>query len=344
MPELSTIWFILVGVLMLGYAVLDGFDLGVGILHFVVGRSPEERRTLMRTIGPVWDGNEVWLLTMGGALFAAFPLVYATVFSGFYVALMLLLLALIGRAVALEFRGHVDGPRWQRAWDVVFSGASALAALLLGVAVGNVAAGIPLSAAGQYEGGLPGLLTPMGLLTGVVSVALFGTHGAIWLTIRTNGPLRDRARRVASLGWPVVAGGWIALTALAWFGEPHLRGNFDGLLPWLAPLTVVLGVAAMSITTARGAGTWAFVASSVAMVGLVATLGVSLYPALLPDASGGPGLTVTNSASSDMSLGVMLVIALIGMPLVLGYTAWIYHGFWGPEPAEPAEPGQEAGY
>jgi cytochrome d ubiquinol oxidase subunit II len=341
MPDLPTIWFILVGVLLLGYAVLDGFDLGVGILHFVVGRSPADRRALMRTIGPVWDGNEVWLLTMGGALFAAFPLVYATVFSGFYLALMLLLLALIGRAVALEFRGHVDDPRWQRTWDVVFSAGSGLAALLLGVAVGNVAAGLPFSAGGDYEGGLLGLLNPMGLLTGVVSLALFSTHGAIWLTIRTDGALRQRARRVASIGWLLVAAGWLALTALAWFGEPHLRTNFDGPLPWLAPISVAIGVVALAVTTARGAGTPAFIASSLAMVGLVATLGISLYPSLVPDATGGEGLTVGNAASSEMSLGVMLVIALIGMPMVLAYTAWIYRRFWGPEPAD-REP--EAGY
>ncbi|HEX6140820.1 MAG TPA: cytochrome d ubiquinol oxidase subunit II, partial [Candidatus Limnocylindria bacterium] len=172
MPDLATIWFILVGVLLVGYAVLDGFDLGVGMLHFVIGRSPEERRVLVRSIGPVWDGNEVWLLTMGGALFAAFPAVYATVFSGFYLALMLLLVALILRAVAIEFRGHVDDPRWVATWDVAFSIGSFLPAVLFGVAIGNVAQGVPLSADGAYEGGLIGLLNPFALLMGVVAVLM----------------------------------------------------------------------------------------------------------------------------------------------------------------------------
>ena len=339
MPDLPTIWFILVGVLLLGYAVLDGFDLGVGMLHFVVARDGAERRTLMRSIGPVWDGNEVWLLTMGGALFAAFPIVYATVFSGFYLALMLLLVALIGRAVALEFRGHVDSPRWQMTWDVVFSVASTLAALLLGVAVGNVAAGVPISASGDYEGGLFGLLNPMGLSVGLLSLALFATHGAIWLTTRTEGALLARARRAAAIGWPLVGLAWLVVTGLAWFGEPHLRQNFDTPLAWIAPALFVASLVGVAETVARGAGTAAFVASSLAIGGLVATLGASLYPSLLPDAAGGIGLTVANAASSDLSLGVMLIIALIGMPLVLGYTALIYRRFWGPEP-----PGQEGGY
>jgi cytochrome d ubiquinol oxidase subunit II len=339
MPDLPTTWFLLIGVLLLGYAVLDGFDLGVGMLHFVLGRNAEERRMLMRTIGPVWDGNEVWLLTMGGALFAAFPLVYATVFSGFYLALMLLLLALIGRAVALEFRSHIDSPGWRTTWDVVFSVSSGVAALLLGVAVGNVVAGIPLSAAGQYEGGLVGLLNPMGLAVGVLSFILFATHGAIWLTIRTDGGLRQRARSVAAYGVALLAVAWAVVTALAWFGEPHVRDNFGTPLAWLAPAAFVLAAAGTGVALWRGGGTPAFLASTVAIAALVATLGISLYPALVPDAAGGIGLTIANAASSERSLGVMLVIALIGMPLVLAYTAWIYRRFWGPEP-----PDAEGGY
>lgn len=339
MPDLGTIWFLLIGVLLLGYAVLDGFDLGVGLLHFVVARNGEERRTLMQAIGPVWDGNEVWLLTMGGALFAAFPVVYATVFSGFYLALMLLLVMLIGRAVALEFRSHVDSPGWRRTWDVVFSVTSGLAALLLGVAVGNVAAGIPLTTDGLYTGGLLGLLNPFGLAVGLLTLVLFVVHGAVWLTIRTTGELRERALRVAAFGWPALGLLWLLVTVAGRALAPHLWTNFDAPLTWVAPIGFVLALAGLAVTVARGGGTPAFVASALGIAALVGTLGASLYPTLLPDAAGGVGLTVANAASSDLSLTVMLVIALIGMPLVLLYTAWIYRLFW-----RPVDAGTEAGY
>jgi cytochrome d ubiquinol oxidase subunit II len=330
MPDLPTIWYLLVGVLLVGYTVLDGFDLGVGMLHFVVGRTPDERRTLVRTIGPVWDGNEVWLLTMGGALFAAFPLVYATVFSGFYLALMLLLVALIGRAVALEFRGHVDDPGWRRTWDVVFSASSTVAALLLGVALGNVAFGLPFDASGQYTGGLLGLLNLPALLVGVLGVALLAVHGAVWLTVRTEGAVRQRALRVARVGWPVVAVAWVAVTALAVALGPDLLTNFSSPVAWVVPVAFVLAYGSLGLLLARGGGARAFAASAVAIAALVGTLGVSLYPRLVPDRDGGAGLTVANAASSDLSLTVMLVIALIGVPLVLAYTVWVYRTFWGP--------------
>jgi cytochrome d ubiquinol oxidase subunit II len=348
MPELSTIWFVLVGVLLAGYAILDGFDLGVGMLHFVVARDADERRTLMRTIGPVWDGNEVWLLTMGGALFAAFPPVYATVFSGFYLALMLLLVALIFRAVALEFRSHVDDARWRMAWDVAFSVGSALPALLLGVAIGNVAEGIPLtvgtyvgplSADGGYTGGLIGLLNPFALLMGALAVALFVLQGANWLMVRTVGVLRERARRVAMVAWPAVGVLWLAVTFASRAAAPHLWENFGSPIAWVAPIAVALALAGVALAVVRGAASLAFGASSIGVAALVGILGIGLYPTLLPDANGGVGLTVSNASSSDLTLTVMLVIALIGVPLVLAYTAWIYRHFWG-----PVEPDHEGGY
>ncbi len=200
MPTLGDIWFLLVGVLLLGYAVLDGFDLGAGVLNPFVAKTDDERRTVLRSIGPVWDGNEVWLLTAGGALFAAFPLVYATVFSGFYLALMLLLAALIFRAVALEFRDQLEGAGWRRAWDVAFFLGSAVPALLLGVAIGNIIRGLPLNAAGEYTGGLIGLLTPFPLIIGLLVVALVTTHGAAWLLVKTQGALAERTRRAALAG------------------------------------------------------------------------------------------------------------------------------------------------
>ncbi len=199
MLDLPTIWFLLIGVLIAGYAVLDGFDLGAGILHLWVARGDDQRRSVIAAIGPVWDGNEVWLLTAGGALFAAFPVVYATVFSGFYLALMLLLVALIFRAVAIEFRDQETSPRWRSAWDVAFAAGSLVAALLLGVAIGNIVMGLPLDADGLYRGGLLGLLRPFPLAVGLLTVALFSWHGAGWLVLKTDGDVQARATRAQRL-------------------------------------------------------------------------------------------------------------------------------------------------
>ena len=336
MPDLPTTWFVLIGVLLVGYAVLDGFDLGVGMLHLFVGRTEAERGTLMRAIGPVWDGNEVWLLTMGGALFAAFPLVYATVFSGFYLALVLLLVALILRAVALEFRHHLADAGWRRTWDVVFGVASALPALLLGVAIGNVARGLPLTD-GAYTGGLLGLLNPFALLVGLASVAMFVTHGALWLTIRTAGELRARAWRIAGFAWATFALLVVVITAVAWIGVPDLHRNFGSPLPWLAPVALAATLAATALAVIGRRASTAFVASSASIASLIAVLGIGLYPNLVRDLNGGPGLTLANAASSELTLTVMLIVALIGMPLVLAYTAFIYAHFWGPVDPETGE-------
>jgi cytochrome d ubiquinol oxidase subunit II len=336
MPDLATIWFILVGVLLVGYAVLDGFDLGVGMLHLAIARDDHERSILMRAIGPVWDGNEVWLLTMGGALFAAFPIVYATVFSGFYLALVLLLVALILRAVALEFRHHLAGSGWRRAWDLAFFAGSALPALLLGVAIGNVARGLPLTD-GQYAGGLIGLLNPFALLVGVAAVLMFTLQGALWLTIRTTGALRARAWRVAGPAWIGLLLGWVAVTVAARLDAGHLWDNYAAPLAWIVPGLFVAAALATGAAIVGRRATLAFAASSASIAGLIGILGVGLYPNLVTDRSGGAGLTVTNAASSDLTLTVMLVIALIGMPMVLAYTAFIYHRFWGPVEEEAGE-------
>lgn len=347
MPDLPTIWFGLVGVLLVGYAILDGFDLGVGMLHLLIARTDRERSILMRAIGPVWDGNEVWLLTMGGALFAAFPVVYATVFSGFYLALLLLLVALILRAVALEFRHHLADAGWRRTWDLAFAVGSGLPALLLGVAVGNVARGLPLTD-GQYTGGLLGLLNPFALLVGVTAVAMFALQGALWLTIRTDGDLRGRSWRIARVAWIAFVLLWGLVTLAARADAGHLWSNYGSILAWVVPALFVLAAAATGLAIRARRASLAFVASSASVASLVGILGVGLYPALVPDRSGGAGLTVANAASSELTLTVMLIIALIGMPLVLGYTAFIYRHFWGPvEPGaddETASAGTGAGY
>lgn len=327
---LQIAWFLLFFVLIAGYAVLDGFDLGVGVLHFF-HRTEEERRLSINAIAPVWDGNEVWLLTGGGALFAAFPPVYATVFSGFYLPLMLVLLGLILRAVSMEFRGKVDSPRWRATWDVAFGVGSFLPALLFGVAVGNLLRGLPLDASGEFAGTFLGLLNPFSLLCGVLGLVMFVTHGAVWLAHRTTGDLQDRMLRMASRTWWA----WVALFVLA-----SAYGRFEA--PWLHAATVVrpvfwvllvlvavcLGVAPVLLAQRKALP--ALLATGTAIAATVGVGATALYPNLVPSLGGGASLTIANSSSSPLTLQVMLVIALIGVPIVLGYTAFLYRVFRGP--------------
>jgi cytochrome d ubiquinol oxidase subunit II len=328
--DLNTIWFILVAILLAGYAILDGFDLGVGILHlFITG--DDERRLAMNAIGPVWDGNEVWLVTGGGALFAAFPEVYASAFSGFYTALMLLLVTLIFRAVAIEFRSKRPSPRWRRGWDIAFAFGSFGAALLMGVAFGNVAAGLSMDADHNITGGLAGLLNPYALLVGVTTVVLFAMHGAIYLVLKTEGGLQARIR-----GWvrPLIIAFVIcyALTTLAtllW--QPHLAERMRAQPAWfLVPVLTLLVVANVPREIFHGREFRAFLSSCAAIGLLVTLIGVGLYPNLLL-ARNDPAhsLTIVNAASSSKTLSIMLTIAIIGMPLVLTYTVGIYWVFRG---------------
>ena len=339
MPDLASIWYLLVGVLLVGYAVLDGFDLGAGTLHLFVARDDDERRTVMRAIGPVWDGNEVWLLTAGGALFAAFPAVYATVFSGFYLALILLLVALIFRAVSLEFRSKLETPGWRRTWDVAFSVASFLPTVLFGVAIGNVLRGVPLDAAGDYRGGLAGLLNPFALAVGLLASSMFVMQGATWLSLKTSGPVHDRSRRAALLAWPSFVALWLAVTVFSRADAGHLWTNYDNPAAWLVPVLFLVVAGAYPLAVRAGRDGAAFGLSSLSIAALIGTMGIGLYPNLLPAAGDAArSLTIHNAASSDLSLSVMLVIALIGMPIVIGYTAFIYWRFRGKVDA------REAGY
>jgi len=327
MIDLPTIWFVLIGVLLVGYALLDGFDLGVGILSPFIARGAEQRGLLMETIGPVWDGNEVWLLTMGGALFAAFPIVYATVFSGFYLAMMLLLLALILRAVAMEFRHHIEAPRWLRAWDGVLWLASFLVALLLGVAIGNIARGLPL-VAGNYADGLIGLLNPFSLCVGLLAVAMFVMQGAAWLVLRTEGDLAQRARRSGVLAWAAFIVMWLVVTAYSTVEATALWSNYGNPVAWLAPVLFVAAAVATGYALWKVRSDWLpIVSSSLSIAALIAILGVGLYPNLVVDRNGGAGLTVSNASSSDLTLTVMLIIVIIGVPLVLIYTGFVYYRF-----------------
>jgi cytochrome d ubiquinol oxidase subunit II len=328
--DLNAVWFLLVGLLFTGYAMLDGFDLGIGALYLFT-KKDEERRLLMNSIGPVWDGNEVWLVTGGGALFAAFPDVYATVFSGFYLALILLLAALIFRAVAIEFRGKQPMPWWRQMWDVSFAAGSVLAALLIGVALGNIAWGVPLDAHGEFAGSFLGLLTPYPLLVGVTVVALFMMHGAIYGVMKTEGELHDKLREWTHrciIFFVIVA---VTLTMATLLYVPHLAARMR-THPWLFSVALLnmLSIANIPREFHHGRDRLAFLSSCAAIITLMALFSLNLFPNLIfSPAHPENSLTIYNAASSPKTLGIMLVIAGIGVPAVVAYTACIYWIFRG---------------
>jgi cytochrome d ubiquinol oxidase subunit II len=328
--DLNFIWFLLVGVLLTGYAMLDGFDLGVGALHLFT-QDDAERRTLLNAIGPVWDGNEVWLVTGGGALFAAFPNVYATAFSGFYLALFLLLASLIFRSVAIEFRSKRPEHWWRQMWDVSFSVGSILSALLLGVALGNIAWGVPVDAQGEFAGTFLGLLKPYPLLVGVTTLALFMMHGAIYGVMKTEGALHDKLRGWAmrSILFFVICAAILTVVTLVFV--PHLTARVRAN-PWLFTVLIanLLAIANIPREFHRGHDGRAFLSSCATIITLMALFALNTFPYLIyslptPD----NGLTIYNAASSPKTLEIMLIIAGIGMPLVLAYTAGIYWIFRG---------------
>ncbi len=328
--DLNTIWFILLGVLLTGYAILDGFDLGVGILHLAV-KKDEERRIFMNSIGPLWDGNEVWLVTFGGALFAAFPNAYATVFSGYYTAFMALLFALIFRAVSMEFRSKRESPAWRKFWDASFCGASALATFLFGVAVGNAMRWMPIGPDMEYQGGLLDLLHPYAWLVGALAVATFAMHGSIYLYLKTEGELHKRLREWMWRTFGIFLVLYLLTTIYTLVDIPRATANFR-LHPWAWGVVVLNVLAVANIPRAihlRRAG-YAFASSSATIAALTFLFGVALFPDLIhsslnPDWS----LNVYNAASSPKTLRIMLVIALLGMPFVLAYTAVVYWVFRG---------------
>ncbi len=330
MTSLQVTWFFLVGALLTVYAVLDGFDLGVGFWH-LFARKEEHRRTLVASVGPVWDGNEVWLLTGAAALFAAFPPVYATVFSGFYLAMMLVLVGLIFRAVALEFRSKVESDGWRSRWDLAFGLGSALPALLFGVALGNVLRGIPLAESGDYAGTFLGLLNPFSLLTGVLGFAMLATHGAHYIVLKTDGELHERARGWASLAWIAYLGLLIITLVVTVVFQPGMLENYHAApVLWLLPLLALASVVLIGIFGRMGRAGKAFAASCASIVFLMGMAGASLFPNLVP-ALDAPArsLTLANSASSELTLTAMLVLTAIGLPLVIGYTIWVYRVFAG---------------
>ena len=336
---LENIWFFLVAVLLTGYVVLDGFDLGAGVLYPFIARDEDQRRSVRASIGPVWDGNEVWLLTAGGALFAAFPAVYAATFSGFYLAIMLVLFGLILRAVSLEFR-HRD-EAWAKVWDATFFLGSLAPALLVGVALGNVIRGIPLNANGDYTGTFLDLLNPYSLLVGVTGLALLVTHGASWLAVKTEGAVHERAVKWRTPLFLVTVALAVATSVATITSVPRASDNVLGsAVGWF--FLVALAVALLYTFWKQrdeGADRHAFLGSAAIVVALAGIAAVGNYPEIVP-ARGTPeatSLTVTNAASETLTLQVMLVIALIGLPIVLGYTVFVYRTFGGKVKAAQGE-------
>jgi cytochrome bd ubiquinol oxidase subunit II len=332
---MGTIWFCLVAVMIAGYVVLDGFDIGVGILHLWIARTDDERRVLIRSIGPVWDGNEVWLIAAGGTLYFAFPVLYAASFSGFYLPLMMVLWLLILRGVSLEFHSHVGSHIWSVFWDAVFALASILLAIFFGAALGNVVRGVPFDAAGNFfeplwtnfqPTGQTGILDWYTILIGVAALAVLALHGAAWLTWRTTDELHDRAHAAASLLWWLVA----VLTAVVTFTSFRLLPQ--GLLSFrvhpfgfVFPMLAIAGLLGMKLFLRAEQEAFAFAASCAYIVGMLTSVTFTLYPNVLPATTGiANNLTVANAKAADYGLKIGLIWWLIGMTLAVSYTIFTY--------------------
>ena len=356
------IWWALLGILLIGFAVMDGFDLGVATLLPVVARTDVERRIVINTIGPVWEGNQVWLILGGGAIFAAWPILYATAFSGFYLAMFIVLAALIVRPVAIKFRSKIDNTRWRATWDTAIAVSGFVPALIFGVAFGNVILGVPFKFDDTmhmtYEGNLFGLLNPFALLSGLISVAMLTLHGASYLALKASGAIVDRAVRVGRVIAPlaivlfILAGVWVAFGVEGYVitsnlphdgpSNPLLKvvtrqagawlGNYR-TFPWILAAPAV-AVAALAMTpfllAARRAGA-AFIASGAGVAAIIATAGLSIFPFMLPSSlEPGASLTVWDASSSHLTLEIMLFVTAVFLPLILLYTAWVYRVLRGP--------------
>ena len=319
---LVTFWFILIALLWTGFFVLEGFDLGVGMLHGVLGKDEAGRRAAINTIGPLWDGNEVWLIVAGAGMFAAFPGWYATMFSGFYVAMVLLLGALIVRGVSFEFRGKQDSARWRSTWDALMTGGSLLVPLLVGVALGNLLHGVPINGDQEFTGSFFDLLNPYSLFVGITLLLLCVLHGATFLALKTTGDLEQRAASLARRTAPVTV-----LVVLGYVVWTHSIAN-RGVIPGLVELTAVIAVLAAAWLLRERAAGWSFTATTVAMATTVLSLFVDLYPrVMVSSTSTAYNLTTQNTASGSYALKVMTVVTVLLLPTVVLYQGWTYYVF-----------------
>jgi cytochrome d ubiquinol oxidase subunit II len=326
MIELYDLWFVLISVLFIGFFFLEGFDYGVGILLPFLAKEDNERRAMINTIGPVWDANEVWMITAGGAIFAAFPNWYATLFSGFYLALVVILLALIVRGVAFEFRSKEDNPLWRKTWDYAIFFGSIVPALLWGVAFGNIINGTPINADMDFTGNFFDLLNPYSLICGLASLAIFTLHGAIFLSLKTDGVIRQRAEALAERLWiPAVV-----ISALLAIANYTYIDIFDtvGVNPGIMPITSAAALLAVGYFLREKQFGWAFIALALTIVLSVATFFWFLHPNVMVSSTDEAfNLTVQNASASEKTLEVMTIVALVLVPIVLLYQGWTYWVF-----------------
>jgi cytochrome d ubiquinol oxidase subunit II len=337
---MPTVWFCIVAVMIAAYVVLDGFDLGAGIIYLFVAHSSDDRRRVIRSIGPVWDGNEVWLLAAGGTLYFAYPQLYASAFSGFYLPLMIVLWLLMLRAIGIEFRTHIESAIWQGFFDVIFCVASVLLAIFFGAALGNVIRGVPLGADGYFfeplwtdfnVGAHPGILDWYTILAGVVALVTLTAHGALYIVLKTDGPVAERARKVAGFMWPVQVLLTLLSLAATWFVRPGIKENYLAYpIGFVIPAIVFAALFLMRQWTKKGDEFRAFLASAIYITGMLVGAVFALYPVILPSSSDPAlSLTIHNSAAGEHGLTVGLVWWTLGMVLALGYFYFIYTMFKG---------------
>jgi len=348
---METLWFVLVAGMLAAYVVLDGFDLGAGALHLWVARSDDERRRVLRSIGPVWDGNEVWLVAAAGALFCAFPVLYATAFSGFYLPIMMLLWLLIGRACAIEFRHQVQNHLWKSFWDSAFAVGSILLSIFFGAALGNVVRGVPLNKDGYFFEPLwttftvvpeAGILDWFTVVMGLVGFFTLTSHGANFVALKTEGELQKRARSISAMAWWGVLLGSVVAFIATWSIRPQIWQNYaDHVWGFVFPLFGIVGLGGMMMYNRNGQDKFAFISSSTFIGGMLATTAFGLYPNVLP-ASTNPeySLTIYNTSAQEYGLTVGLTWWIIGIILASGYFVFVYRSFRG----KVVLPSEEAGY
>ena len=336
---MGTLWFVIVALMLTAYVVLDGFDLGAGAIYLFAARTADERRTILRAIGPVWDGNEVWLLAAGGTLYFAFPQLYASSFSGFYLPLMMVLWLLMLRAIGIEFRAQMENPVWQGFFDVVFCMASILLAIFYGAALGNVIRGVPLGPDGYFfeplwtnfrVGPSPGILDWYTVMAGVIALVTLTVHGALYVAIKTEGELAKRARRVAVVLWPAqFVLTWLSLIATYWIRPEVMRNYREHMIGMLVPLVVLAGLVLIIWATPKGKEKLAFAGSTLYIAGMLVGAVFAVYPMVLPATNPEYSLTIANTLAGIHGLQVGFMWWCVGIVLAIGYFVFIFRMFRG---------------